>query len=102
MRKIIKRRSAVVIALCGAAVLMAGAGYAGAEQAAAEPPTTVEDCLELLQTLVDEAHAVDLLDDQIDHAENYVALMERSCLAADFPQAMAFAAEVRKILATNK
>ena len=71
--------------------------------AVAQPlPATVEDCLKPLQALVEEAHAVDLLDDQINEAEGLIARMERHCLAAEFSEAQDSAADVRSILATNK
>ena len=86
----------------GVLIMIVAVADGRAQPAGTDAPTSVEDCLKQLQELVDEAHAIDLLDDQIDQAENYVALMERSCLAGEFSQAMAFAAEVRKIIATNK
>ena len=58
--------------------------------------------MQQLASLVEEAHAVDLLDDQIEQAETQVACMEKHCLAGEFNDAIAAAAELRKILATNK
>ena len=101
-RRFCLRRRLVVTtlaALLTLAVALAPGGTVSAEDAA---PTTVEGCLKELQDLVEVAHSIDLLDDQIDHAENYIALMERHCLASEFTQAMGFALEVKKILATNK
>lgn len=69
---------------------------------AAVPPTSVEDCLKQLEELVTKAHAIDLLDDQIDIAEVELGRMESHCMAKDFTDARAAAEEVEKILATNK
>jgi hypothetical protein len=66
------------------------------------PPANQEECLAQLKLLVEEAHAADLLDDQIDHAENFVALMEQACLANNFDDAWTFATEIDRILETNK
>lgn len=69
---------------------------------AAVPPASVEDCLKQLEALVTKAHALDLLDDQIDIAEVELGRMESHCIAKDFADARAAADEVEKILATNK
>ena len=69
---------------------------------AAVPPASVEDCLKQLAELVTKAHAIDLLDDQIDIAEVELGRMESHCMAKDFTDARAAADEVEKILATNK
>ena len=70
--------------------------------AAAVPPASVEDCLKQLEVLVTQAHAIDLLDDQVDIAEVELGRMESHCVAKDFTDARAAADEVEKILATNK
>ncbi len=69
---------------------------------AAVPPTSVEDCLKQLEELVSKAHALNLLDDQIDIAEVELGRMESHCVAKDFADARAAADEVEKIIATNK
>ena len=69
---------------------------------AATPPETVEKCLEQLNSLVAKAHAVDMLDDQIDFAENELGRMEGYCVSSHFAEAMTAADEVERILATNK
>lgn len=70
--------------------------------AASVPPASVEDCLKQLEELVTKAHAINLLDDQIDIAEVELGRMESHCVSKDFTDARAAADEVEKILATNK
>lgn len=85
-----------------AITIWTGAALSDPALAQTAAPTSVEECLRQLQALVAEAHAIDLLDDQIDQAEAAIARMERHCLASEFTQAMAAADDVHKILATNK
>lgn len=101
---------AVVLAAALATVLPAVAladDKPPTDPAAAQPvvltePSTVEGCLKNLELLVESAHALDLLDDQIDQAEAELAKMEQHCLEKQFEAAMTAARAVQQIVATNK
>ena len=102
MRLAILCRAVPPIALAFVVAVHGSTGQAAAQSAAIAPPASIDACLKQLQTLVEEAHAVDLLDDQIEQAETHVARMEKHCLASEFAEAMTAADEVRTILASNK
>ena len=94
-------------ALIGGGLLFAGlllASFAADAVRAqpAGPPAAVEDCLKQLRGLVDEAHAIVLLDDQIEQAETLISRMVAHCLASEFSLAASAGGELRQILATNK
>lgn len=91
--------------------LMLGASQAGATGAdAPQPPkplalslpTSLEQCLTTLTLVLDHAEAADLLDDQIDEAEEHLAKLETACHDSRFEDALAEARAIEKLVAMNK
>jgi hypothetical protein len=65
-------------------------------------PATTDDCLQVMEVVLERTLAADLLDEQIEQAEVELARMEDNCLDQRFAEAVEAAREVERIVASNK
>jgi hypothetical protein len=67
-----------------------------------EEPATVDNCLNLLERIIEHALGADMLDDQIDKSEAELERMETACYEKRFPEALDAAKAIAGIVASNK
>lgn len=65
-----------------------------APAAAAEPPSSVEDCLKAAIALAETAEAKTLADEARTKVENYLITLESHCEASRFTEAAALIADI--------
>lgn len=65
-------------------------------------PASTDDCLELLTAVVEFALDADMLDDQVDKAEEQLEEMETACHDRRFGDAVTAAKAVAQLIAANK
>lgn len=65
-------------------------------------PGNTDDCLRTLEVVLEHALDADLLDDQIDEAEQHLEKLEIACHDGRFPEALEEAKAIQKIVAMNK
>lgn len=96
-----------LLAICASLALVSPAAAQGDNDKPPEPlvlsqPETTQGCLSMMEDVIEHAAAADMLDDQVDKAEEELERMERHCFEKRFADALDSARAVMALVAANK
>lgn len=65
-------------------------------------PASTDECLKQLEAVLEQALDADMLDDQVDEAEEHLEKLEAACHDGRFAEALSEAKAVEKLISMNK